>query len=186
MDITFDQKKIETLAVDAIVERFFDEHYDLRSDVQRIVADKVDKAFGAKIEEKILIKIDECLKDAFNKEYTKRTAWGETQGEPTTVAKELEKIFSDYWQEKVDKQGKKSSGYGTTDRASWVLKTIATDEFMKMVQQDIINLGGLAKDTLRAELRKSLDEMLNKTFHVKSTVDQEEKGGKYGKPLAKN
>lgn len=187
MEISFDQEKLEKMAIDAIVERFFDTHYDLKQEIQAILASKIDQQFGSLIEDKVLAKIDECLVDAFNKEYHKRTAWGEPQGEPTSIAKELERVFQGYWQEKVDSNGKATkSGYGTIPRSEWVLKCIATDEFMSMVKQDIVSMGGMAKDTLRGELRKALDGMLNEVFHVKSLVDQAEKSGGYGRPEAKS
>lgn len=177
MDITFDAKTIEKAVVDRAVERFFDEHYDFRATLTAEVTKRLDAMFADKAEAAIAGAIDTALEDGFNREFQRSTPWGEKQGAPTTIRRELEALLTDFWKQTVDKSGKPSTGYGNVTRVEYVMTKVAGEDFMKNLSQHLIGSAAHFKDGLRNELRGRVDEMLGNLFHVKTAQDKAE--GRY-------
>lgn len=161
---------------DAIVREVADGimHEDeLRERVKRAVDQRVNDLFKAVADAQISAVIETAIKSGFDHEYTRVSTFGERKGAPTTIRAELERLIAGYWNEKVDKSGKASSGYDANiTRAEWVMMQIVADSFKDDMKQHVVNLGGALKDKLRAELHKTVNGLLSETFHVNSEDDR--------------
>jgi len=176
-DFTLDMAAVEQAVVDRAVDRFFDEHFDFGSTLKRAVESRFNALFAEKADAAITAAIDAALDDGFNREFTRVTPWGEKQGQPTTIRRELEFMLANFWQQKVDRQGKPSDGYNSVTRAEYQMIRIAGEDFIKNLESHLVGAAATFKDGLRNELRGRVDTMLAGLFHVKSGQDQAE--GRY-------
>lgn len=162
--------------IDIVATKVTDEligNMDISDEIKARINEKVDAAFAVNVDDFINKAINDSINNGFEKEYTRVDRWGVIEGEPTTIKKELEKITSVYWGEKVDKYGNPtSSSYNNMTRAEYLMNKICSDDFSKEMEQNATNITGYIKDGLRSELRKSTDKMLDGLFRVKSLHDQ--------------
>jgi ATP-dependent DNA ligase len=161
---------------DAIVREVADNiigNDDLYSRVKRVVEDRIDSHFRTTADAQIKAAIEVAITKGFEHEYHRTDAFGKWDGSPTTIRAELEKMIGGYWNTKVDKSGKPSSGYGADlTRAEWTMTQLVAADFQGEMKQHIVNLGGTMKDKLRAELHETVNKLLSEIFHVNSAVDQ--------------
>jgi len=171
MDIQFDEKKMFDCVVEKLADRF--ENSEIITELERHLRKKIDNAMAEVVPQKISEFIDVELKNSFARVYQKTSSFGMPVGEPTTVEKELAKLMDKFWAEPVDKNGKPDS-YSRTTRSQQLMARILTDDFTKIIERDLVNAAGSAKDALRASLREGIDKMLGLLFHVQSGDDQKE------------
>ena len=152
---------------------------DLPSMVRAEVKERLDKIFAERVNAQIHQQIDEAVLNLFNHEYQRVTAWGQPEGEPTTMRKELEKTVTNYWSAKVDSRtGKADAGYNGVSRAEYLMTQICAEDFTKHVRDAAVNVTATLKDGMRNQMAKVMDQILSELFHVKSLQDQ----GKAPKP----
>lgn len=169
---------------DAIVTKAADELLrhddDLSGLIHREVKSRLDKIFSERAEAQIQKAIDDAVSNSFEREYCRVTAWGEPDGQPTTIRKELEKTVSAYWSTNVEpRTGKPSTNsYNTVTRAEYLMTQVCAADFSESLKESAVNVTGALKDGMRNELAKLMDGMLNDLFRVKSLQDQ----GKVEKP----
>lgn len=167
-----DQKKIEAAIVEQAVQNMIGDN-ELYNRVKRGLDERIDKMFAERVSALLDETIKTIVRDGFEREYCKADGFGRLSGEPTTIAKELEQLVSGYWQQTVDRQGKKTdSSYGTTSRAEWMMLQICADEFSKEMKQHTLNVAGALKDHFREVLHDHIAIMLSDVFKVKSQGDQ--------------
>jgi excinuclease UvrABC helicase subunit UvrB len=178
MAFTLDDAAIEEAVVTRAVDRFFDGHYDFGATLKSAVEKRLNALFAEKADAAITAAVDAALDDGFNREFVRVSPWGEKQGEPTTIRKELEGLLTNFWQQKVDKQGKPTeNGYNSITRAEYQMTRIAGDDFIKNLEQHLIGSAAAFKDGLRVELRDRVDQMMGNLFHVQTAQDKAE--GRY-------
>lgn len=167
-----DQAKIEEAIVEEAARRIVGDD-DLYGRVTRAVEARIDKLFKDKADAQIESAINDAIRNGFDREYCRVTAWGEKSGAPTTIRKELDKVIGDYWNTRVDQHGKPASNsYGTNvTRAEWVMSRIVADDFNAQMQQHVVNVAGGLKDHLRRSLHETVNELLSSAFKVKSIDD---------------
>ena len=167
----------------AIVEKAADELLHRDSDLQSLVAKEVksrlDKIFAERAMAQVERAIDETVHNCFERHYQKVTDWGQPEGEPTSIRKELERTVSGYWSSKVDpRTGKADGAYNSVTRAEYLMTQICAEDFSKQMRESALNITGHLKDGLRNQMGKVMDEILGDLFRVKSLQDQ----GKVEKP----
>lgn len=167
----------------AIVEKATDEILQADDDLSALISKEVrkrlDKIFVDRAEAQIQAAIDEAVATSFEREYRRVTAWGEPDGPPTSIRKELERTVGAYWSETVDpRTGKTSSSYGAVTRAEYLMTQVCAQDFTDGLKASVTSVTGALKDGLRNELAKQMDRMLAEVFRVKSLQDQ----GKVEKP----
>lgn len=167
------QERIEAAIVSEVAERIIGED-ELFSRVRTAVDARIDKLFKDQADQQIRDAINTAILNGFEREYTRVNSWGECEGEPTTIRKELEKVIASYWNEKVDTNGKKSSYPSERDltRAEWLMAKMCADDFNGHMKQHVVNVGGALKDQLRASLHGTVNELLSGVFRVNSVDDQ--------------
>lgn len=153
---------------------------DLSAMVRKEVKLRVDKIFAERATQQIQEAIDAAVAKSFEQEYRRVTAFGEPEGAPTTIRKELERTVSAYWSAKVEPRTGKpaSSDYNTVTRAEYLMTQVCAEDFSAGLKTSVLNVTGALKDGLRNQLGKHMDQMLSELFHVKSLQDQ----GKVEKP----
>lgn len=171
-----DQTRIE----DAIIKEVADgiiSNENLCARVKRAVDERIDLHFRTVADQQITSAIEDAVHQGFEHEYCRVNSFGQREGEPTTIRAELQKMIGGYWNTIVDNQGKPtSSSYGKTmNRAEWLMTQLVASDFKGEMQQHVVNLGGMLKDRLRAELYETVNRLLSEVFHVKSTDDQQGK-----------
>lgn len=177
MDFKFDQGKLEEEVVRQAVNALFDKDDGdgfsrLLKQIREKVDSKIDVLFEETAEKLIQDTVDTVVRDGFNREYIKRDQWGKPQ-ETTTISKELEKLISSYWSDKVDTNGKPTaSSYGGVTRAEYLMTQICAADFSEAMKQSVTNVTGHLKDELRNKLARQMDSMLDGLFKVKSLQDQ--------------
>lgn len=167
----------------AIVEKAADEILrqddELSGMVTKEVRARLDKIFVDRAEAQIQAAIDSAVANAFEREYRRVTSWGEPEGNPTTIRKELEKTVGAYWSAKVDaRTGKAYDGYNAVTRAEYLMTQVCAEDFSAGLKQSVLSVTGGLKDGLRNQLAKQMDGMLDDLFRIKSLQDQ----GKVQKP----
>ena len=168
----------------AIVEKATDEILrrddDLSCMVRQEVKKRVDAIFAERATAQIQEAIDSAVANSFEQEYRKVTVFGEPDGAPTTIRKELERTVSAYWSAKVEPRTGKpaSSDYNAVTRAEYLMTQVCAADFSAGLKDSVINVTGALKDGLRNQLAAHMDNMLADLFRVKSLQDQ----GKVEKP----
>lgn len=176
MAIEIDNGKILGAVVDKVAEEFMRTEGELFTQVEKRITKSIDALFVKSVEPRIQAVLDQALTDVFHKEYQKRTAWGENDGQTTTITKELEKLMSGFWAETVDEKGKPSS-YAKLTRAEYTMAKVLGEDFNKQTERYLVQSAAWLKDGVRTHLRGEVDKMLGKLFHVKSAQDAAE--GRY-------
>lgn len=178
--LSFNEEDLKAAVVQKAADEFIQGANDLDGLVAKEVKRRLDAIFIERAEKQIADAIDEAVRDGFNREYQRVTAWGDAEGPKTTIRAELEKTVSAYWSEKVDTRSgtASSSSYNSVTRAEYLMTQICAKDFTEGMKQSVNNVTGALKDGLRVQLAKQMDEMLSNLFHIKSLADQ----GKVEKP----
>lgn len=153
---------------------------DLTDMIQKEVRARLDKIFLERAEAQIQAAIDAAVANAFEREYRRVTRFGEPEGQPTSIRKELERTVDAYWSAKVDpRTGKPTdNSYSAVTRAEYLMTQICAEDFTAGMKSSVLSVTGALKDGLRNQLAKQMDGMLGELFRIKSLQDQ----GKVEKP----
>lgn len=184
MDLNLDAKKLEAAIISEAANQILDAEGGaaftrLLDGVRKSVEARIDKIFAETADAAIQNAVAKAIQDGFEKEYCRVNQWGKPEGKPTTIAKELSRVVSGYWNEKVDSNGKPTdSSYSSMTRAEFVMLKVCGDDFSARMKDAALNVTGALKDGLRNQMAQQMDRMLDGLFHVKSLQDQ----GKVEKP----
>lgn len=180
-----DQDRVEKLIVDEVTSDLVGDDR-LRSLISGAVERRIDMIFAEQAETAIREAVSNTIREGFDRSFSRTDNFGRQTGEPTTISRELGRMVDGYWNEKVDDNGKAvKESYGSSGkltRAEYVMLNLAKEDFKGQMTQHVANLGGALKDSLRASLRSTLDELLSVVFHVRSLDDQRESATKRGQP----
>jgi len=177
--LNINEEDLKAAIVDKAANEILRYDDDLSSMVRAGVKERLDKIFAERVNAQIHQQIDEAVLNLFNHEYQRVTAWGQPEGEPTTMRKELEKTVTNYWSAKVDaRTGKADGGYNSVSRAEYLMTQICAEDFTAHVRGAAVNVTATLKDGMRNQMAKVMDQILSELFHVKSLQDQ----GKAPKP----
>lgn len=185
MDLSIDPKNLETAiisqAVDQILGADEGEAYSRYLDgIRKDIDARIDKLFADRADALIQDALDAAIKDGFEREYSKVNQWGKREEAGTTsISKELERLVSSHWSERVDRNGKPTdSTYNVITRAEYLMTQICAEDFSATMKQSAIQVTGALKDGMRDQMAVHMDHLLNSLFKVKSLQDQ----GKVEKP----
>ena len=166
--ISLDRDEIREAIIGRAAESILSD-WDYQSSLRKDIRDKVDAIFRKKADEEVASAVTEAVRTAFDREYQRSDAFGEQQGKPTTIRKELERLASDYWSARVDRNGKPTdSTYSSTSRAEWMMAQICGESFSKDMKQHVVNATAQLKDGLREQLHAHTNAMLNDLFRVRT------------------
>src|SRR5690606_15958780 len=132
------------------------------------IDEKINEVFSTTVQAQLDVALAEAVNNSFDRAYIKVTSFGQKEGGKTTIRRELERLIEGYWSEKVDAQGRPSSYGSSITRAEYYMMRICGDDFSKHMQQHVVNVGGALKDHFRAQLQRTVDDMLGNVFKVNS------------------
>ena len=168
-----DKERIERAVIDSVAESMASDG-ELESRIKAAVDARIDHHFKTIGDAQISDAVNRAIAAGFEHEYCRVDNFGRKQGQPTTIRSELNRLVAGYWNERVDKNGKPTdSTYSSMPRAEWMMCQLVAADFHGEMKQHIVNLGGSLKDSLRAQLRSTLDLLLSEVFYVKSNGDRE-------------
>lgn len=166
--ISLDPEEIRSAVIDRAAASILSD-WDYQTTLRADIRDKVDAIFCEKANEEVSIAVTEAVRAAFDREYQRSDAFGEKQGQSTSIRKELERLASDYWSAKVDRYGKPTdSTYNATTRAEWMMAQICGESFSADIKQHVVNATAQLKEGLREQLHTHTNIMLNDLFRVRT------------------
>lgn len=170
-----DQERIENAIIKEAASKIIGDD-ELYERVKRAIDLRIDKLWKETAEERIRSEVELAISDGFEKSYRKVDSFGQANGEPTTIRKELERLIAGYWDQRVGRDGKPTdSSYSSTSRAEWMMTQLVAADFQGEMKNHVVNLGGALKDALRAELHGTVNKLLSDVFKVRSLDDQGKK-----------
>ncbi len=170
--MNIDMKSVEQ-AVAIEMARLAREELDPTEMLRKAIEKRINEVFTECAERQIADAVNAAIRDGFDREYCRVNAWGEKASPPTTIRKELERLVADYWNAKVDKNGKPSDAYGcSSTRAEWIMMQLVASDFKGEMNQHVANVAGGLKDGLRKTLHETVNELLSGVFHVRSADDK--------------
>ena len=176
--MNFDEAEMKDLIAEKAAEGFIRDE-EIWSMVKRDIDARVSKLFAERAEAAISEAVDSAIKDGFERTYQPVDAFGNRNGAPTTIRKELERLIGNYWSDRVDRNGvATTSSYGSTSRAEYIMATICAKDFSDQMKAAAVSVTAALKDGFRAQLAAHVDKLLDELFRVKSIQDQ----GKAEKP----
>jgi len=178
--LNFNEQDMQKSIVEKVANEILEHNDDLTSMVRTEVRARLDKIFAERAKAQIEDAINEAIQGSFDREYQRVTHFGQAEGVPTTIRKELLKTVDAYWSMRVDKRSGKptDSSYDSVTRAEYLMTQICAQDFSETMRQSALNVTGALKDGFRNQLAKHMDELLESLFRVKSLQDQ----GKVEKP----
>lgn len=171
-----DIERIEQGVIDAAVEQIMENgiYHRATEAAEAKVKERVDAIFTEQVQARIEAAVNEAITEGFNRTYVKVNGFGQQQGQETTIAKELERLTSNYWETKVDSQGRPAEGYNAKmTRAEYTMGKLLVADFNAQVQQLVVNSAGAFKDAMRVSLHGTVNEALSQVFRVNSIGDQQ-------------
>lgn len=173
MELKIDNIAVMELAAQKIADAVIHED-DVQNAAMREIKNRIDRLFSERADNAVSEAIDAAVNAALDRQYTRINAWGETEGVPTTIRAELEKLADAYWTQNVDaKSGKPtSSTYNQVTRAQFVMGQICAEDFTEQMKKAAVSVTAAMKDGFRSQLAKQVDDLLDTLFRVRSLQDQ--------------
>jgi hypothetical protein len=128
---------------------------ELHAQVKRVLGNSVEAA----VEERLRQEMETLL----GKEIIPVDIFGEQTGEPTTMRGVLEKRAREFWEIKVDKDGKPGGGYyGGKSRAEFLMEKLMKDTFTDAMQKNTAAIVTAFQAALKADLAKQASEYVDR------------------------
>lgn len=159
------REEVLELAANKLVADYCDPEH-LSQTANRKIEDQIKKMF----EEKLKSRIDAFLKEEMQKivstEIIPVNIWGEREGTPTTIRASLAKRAHEFWNTKVDKDGRES-GWSGEERSKVLMKTMMQEAFTVAVKENIDVIVAQFKEALKADAAKVTAAHIDKLILLK-------------------
>lgn len=176
--LTIDMDRLQKTVAEQVVDDLIDND-KIKDEIRKKIDARIDALFADSAKAILEERVSAAIHNGFERSYQRVDQWGRPVGDPSTIAKELNRIVGSYWNERVGKDGKPTdSSYSSMSRAEYVMSQICAEKFSEEMKQHALNVTGALKDGFRTQIGKHMDNMLNDLFKVKSLQDQ----GKVEKP----
>lgn len=134
---------------------------DMHDAVHKLCRDRVEEivtnGLVKRVDEFLSVEMEKIMRQQINPV----DIWGERTGTPTTMREQLSKRAQDFWNVRVDKEGKPSS-YGGEERFKQLFKQIVENEFADAVKSNAAVIVGEFKKALLADCLKLTTEHINR------------------------
>lgn len=140
---------------------------DLSETAERMIREKVTEAFANRLNRRIDEFLTAEMAKLLGQEIVPVNIWGDREGTPTTIRAELAKRARDFWNVRVDKDGRESS-YGGSERSKVLMGQILKDEFSNAVKENAEVIIAEFKSALKVDATKLVTEHIDKLITVKS------------------
>lgn len=147
------QKLVDAYAGDA----------DIESTATDMIREKIKLAFETGMKKRIDDFLNEEMQRIVAQEIVPVNIWGEREGQPTTIKAELAKRAKEFWNIKVNKEGKEES-WGGEPRSTHLMKQILKDEFANAVKEN----AEVIVSQFKAALKQNATQLVVK--HIDSLI----------------
>ena len=163
------QEELLKLAVEKLADMMADQE-DMYDKTQEEISRRLDKLFAKRIDAALNDFLKEELDRLVSATVTPTDIWGEKIGEPTTIRDALIAKAKDYWATKVDSNGDPAkNNYGRSQpRSEWLMSKLLQTEFDAVVKQNIVNVLGALKESMREDIAKKTSAVLDELIRVKT------------------
>lgn len=170
--IEFDQAQLLDLAAQKLADGYRDEG-ELYDRADSIIRKRIDDLFKEKINDLVDAALTSKLEEVMNQTIQPVDIFGDKTGEPTTIKGALVDKAKDFWNTKVDSNGKpidKERYYSrnsTKTRAEWLLGRIVSEEFASQVKANATQITGAFKEAMAKDAHDMIDKHINALIKTK-------------------
>ena len=132
-----------------------------------IVKERLDKMFAERITTAVECALKGELETILSETITPVNLWGEKAGKETTLRAAMRDRSANFWTETVDSNGNPSSGYSTKPRWEVVMKKFLATEFDTVIKQNIVEVVGALKASMRVDLANRCNAVMDELIRVK-------------------
>lgn len=140
---------------------------DLSESAERMIRERVKELFESGLKARIDSFLDAEMKKIVGEEIAPVNIWGEREGQPTTIRAELAKRAQNFWNVRVDENGRESS-YGGSERSKVLMQQILKDEFANAVKANADVIVAEFKAALKVDATKLVTEHIDKLITVRT------------------
>lgn len=155
------REEVLELAATKIAEQYGDDYDSVETRVERGINDHLQKALRIKLDDNLERILNDVTAKLLSEQVIPVDIWGERKGEPTTIRDALAKRAQGFWEEKVDKDGKKSD-YSGKPRHQWIFEKVVGEEFTKSIKDNVESITKGFKEALRADAGQQLGNYIEK------------------------
>lgn len=172
MNIDLNQEEIQESVINKCVREIMGNDYDtLEMQISTQVQSLVNEAVAKNIEDAVEKHLTDAFSKALDESISPVNTWGEPTGETATLKVMIHNRAREFWNEKVDGAGKRSQ-YGGQPRHEKMLGDVMREEFTTAISQNIVNIAGALKDSVRKGFYAQIDKGLSDIFKVHSQEEQ--------------
>lgn len=161
------KEEIIELAAQKLADQMADPE-SLSDSVDSKINERVQKLFETLINTKVDAFLSEQMSAIISKEICPVDIFGEKTGEPTTIKAVLAKRAREFWDIKVNEEGKPGDYYSNKPRHQWMFEKIVKEQFAEAVKQNITNLVGEFKNAISDSAVKITKEHIDKLIQLRS------------------
>lgn len=167
------REEVLELAARKLADQTADHEY-INNSADKIIRERIDLMMKSKGAEVIDRRVSACVDDLMRKEFTPVDIWGDSTGKPITIRDALIEKTKAFWTAPVDNEGKptEKSHYNSKPRYQYLFANLAKESFAEAVTQNITNIVGALKDSLKAAAKQMTDEHINKLIQVRTEGDK--------------
>lgn len=155
-----------TLLADKVFSALHGEEGELLDKVSSIVNKRLSDNIGNILDVCVRQKIDAEMEKVLSGMITPVNVWGEQTGEPISLRAAMHEAARDYWNVKVNKDGKPEH-WNSVPRYQWVMNNIAKDAFNTALKDNINLMVASLKQAIAKDIHKACDEHLDKLIPIK-------------------
>lgn len=138
-------------------------------DVHEMISERVAVAVKAQLDTQLVPTINAALQQAvagiLENKITPRDIWGDVVGKETTIKEQLTSRALQFWDEKVDREGR-ASIYGGTPRYEHVVHTVLAEEFAKAIKTNAEVVVKAFRDAMVANGQQLVADHIRKLVKV--------------------
>lgn len=158
--------QIVELAATKLVDEIIGNH-DIPDRVDQMLLDRIEAATSKGLAERIEATLSAEMEKILRETITPVDIWGERTGEPTTIRDALAKRSREFWDLKVDKDGKPST-YGGRPRHEHLMSRLLNEEFTAAIKENATAIVAGFKTAVSADAGRLLAEHIDKLITVKA------------------
>jgi hypothetical protein len=150
--------------IEQAASRLADEAYENVNALEMLEAEisrRIDKFLGETASKVMEDTLRREMKGLMVRKFQPVNQWGERQGAATSLRDELQNRAAEFWQVRVDKEGKPAS-YGGEPRHQHMFKVIAQEQFAAAITENIDVVIEGFRNALRQDAAKMLGEHIEK------------------------
>jgi hypothetical protein len=167
-DIPFNitREEVLNLAAAKLTDAFADDG-ELSNIAERNIRERVEQKIGKGLELRIDQFLSAEMEKLMSKEIVPVDIWGENTGKATTIKAELHRRAREFWDVRVDSDGKPSGSYGGEPRHVHLMKQIVKEEYSKAIKENAEEIVLAFKAALKADAARISSEHIDKLINIK-------------------